>query len=335
MSNSDKSKMLSLVKILMENTDKNNKLFMREILTLMEEEGHDCSDDTIRRYMKQIGNEYKDDIEIKSTRGRNAQYYINKRLFTNAEMKLIVDAINASNFIEKSVATNMIDKLKKIMSKYEAEELNRSTLGITIPKTENKKILDNIDKIQDALKKNVQISFDYMCWNKDGKLEKKSKYRHTLNPWALLWANDRYYLYGYDTKEMNGKFAEKHYRVDKISGVELNEIPRGGAKQYQEFHADTYVSKRIGMFTGKEESIVVRFPDDLLGVFIDQFGAGRFTFIEKKDGMQTIRINVVVSKLFLGWLIGLQEVEIVEPIEARQKMIKLLESNKKIYFKDN
>ncbi len=44
-------------------------------------------------------------------------------------MKLIIDSVNASNFIEKSIATKMIDKLKSTMSLYDAKELDRSVLG--------------------------------------------------------------------------------------------------------------------------------------------------------------------------------------------------------------
>lgn len=29
-----------------------------------------------------------------------------------------------------------------------------------------------------------------------------------MNPWALIWANDRYYLYGYDVKETQGYYMK-------------------------------------------------------------------------------------------------------------------------------
>ncbi len=68
-------------------------------------------------------------------------------------MKLIIDSVNASNFIEKGIATKMIDKLKSTMSLYDAEGLDRSVLGINIAKAENKKILYNVNLIQEALSK--------------------------------------------------------------------------------------------------------------------------------------------------------------------------------------
>ena len=38
---------------------------------------------------------------------------------------------NARYFIEKSIATKMIDKLRSTMSMYDAEELDRSVLGMS------------------------------------------------------------------------------------------------------------------------------------------------------------------------------------------------------------
>ena len=38
------------------------------------------------------------------------------------------------------------------------------------------------------------------------------------------------------------------------------------------FNADTYVAKRMGMYTDQERRIMVRIPESLVGTFIDQFG---------------------------------------------------------------
>ena len=73
------------------------------------------------------------------------------------------------------------------MSLYDAEELDRSVLGINIAKAENKKILYNVNLIQEALSKGVQISFDYMVWDRNKKLVKKSDRRYNMNPWALIY----------------------------------------------------------------------------------------------------------------------------------------------------
>ena len=313
MSDFGKNRVLALYKILTAYTDEQHQISMQDILVHMDAEGYYCSEDSILRYIKQLRNELG--VDVISGRGRNARYFIGNRLLEKEEMKLIIDSVNASNFIEKSIATKMIDKLKSTMSLYDAEELDRSVLGINIAKAENKKILYNVNLIQEALSKGVQISFDYMVWDRNKKLVKKSDRRYNMNPWALIWANDRYYLYGYDN-------------------IKLSNIPRAGKSQFRIFNANTYVSRRMGMFSGKEQVITVRIPDMLVGPFIDQFGK-RITISEYTEGMLLVTFNAVASVILLGWLLGLQYVEVLEPQSVRNAMTDLIKQNMEIYSKKN
>lgn len=273
-------------------------------------------------------------VDVISGRGRNARYFIGNRLLEKEEMKLIIDSINASNFIEKNIATKMIDKLKSTMSIYDSEELDRSVLGINIAKAENTKILYNVNLIQEALAQGVQISFDYMGWNKNKKLVKKSERRYNMNPWALIWANDRYYLYGYDVKETDGVLNERNYRVDKLDNIQLSDIPREGKSQFRSFNANTYVSRRMGMFSGKEQAITVKIPESLVGSFIDQFGK-RITISEEVDGMLLVTFIAVPSVILLGWLLGLKSVEVVEPESVKEDIINLIQQNMSFYKEKN
>ena len=327
-----KNRTLALYKILVKYTDEQHPISMQDILVHMEAEGHFCSEDSILRYIKQLRNELG--VDVISGRGRNARYFIGNRLLEKEEMKLIIDSINASNFIEKNIATKMIDKLKSTMSIYDSEELDRSVLGINIAKAENTKILYNVNLIQEALAQGVQISFDYMGWNKNKKLVKKSERRYNMNPWALIWANDRYYLYGYDVKETDGVLNERNYRVDKLDNIQLSDIPREGKSQFRSFNANTYVSRRMGMFSGKEQAITVRIPESLVGAFIDQFGK-RITISEEVDGMLLVTFIAVPSVILLGWLLGLKSVEVVEPENVKEDIINLIQQNMSFYKEKN
>lgn len=332
MSDFSKNRVLALYKILIKNSDEQHSISMQDILDHMASEGYSCSEDSVLRYIKQLRNELG--VDVISGRGRNARYFIGNRLLEKEELKLIIDSVNASNFIEKSIATKMIDKLKSTMSKYDSEELDRSVLGINIAKAENKKILYNVNIIQEALAKGVQISFDYMVWDKHKKLVKKYERRYNMNPWALIWANDRYYLYGYDVKKTGDVFVERNYRVDKLDNIQLSDIPRDGKTQYRSFNANTYVSRRMGMFSGKEQAITVRIPEYLIGAFIDQFGK-RITISEESEDMLQVTFYAVPSVILLGWLAGLKVAEVVGPLDVREDIINLLQQNMNLYNEKN
>lgn len=332
MSDFSKNRVLALYKILIKYTDEQHQISMQDILVYMESAGHFCSQDSILRYIKQLRNELG--VDVISSRGRNARYFIGDRLLAKEEIKLIIDSVNASNFIEKGVSAKIIDKLKSTMSIYDFEELDRSVLGINIAKAENKKILYNVNIIQEALSKGVRISFDYMGWNRNKKLVKKSERRYNMNPWALIWANDRYYLYGYDVKETDGVLNERNYRVDKLDDIQLSDIPREGKSQFYSFNANTYVSRRMGMFSGKEQAITVRIPETLVGAFIDQFGK-KIVISEDAEDMLLVTFYAVPSIILLGWLLGLKFAEVVEPKNVREDISKLLQHNMNFYIEKN
>ena len=332
MSDFSKNRVLALYKILIKNSDEQHSISMQDILDHMASEGYSCSEDSVLRYIKQLRNELG--VDVISGRGRNAQYFIGNRLLEKEELKPIIDSVNATNFIEKSIAIKMIDKLKSTMSKYDSEELDRSVLGINIAKAENKKILYNVNIIQEALAKGVQISFDYMGWDKHKKLVKKYERRYNMNPWALIWANDRYYLYGYDVKKTGDVFVERNYRVDKLDNIQLSDVPRDGKTQYRSFNANTYVSRRMGMFSGKEQAITVRIPEYLIGAFIDQFGK-RITISEESEDMLQVTFYAVPSVILLGWLAGLKVAEVVGPLDVREDIINLLQQNMNLYNEKN
>ena len=151
-----------------------------------------------------------------------------------------------------------------------------------------------------------------------------------INPWALIWANDRYYLYGYD---VNKKLSERHYRVDKMTGIEVLDTPRKGERQFRGFDATTYVSRRIGMFAGDEIYITVKTSVKLIGAFIDQFGKDITIKKGDQDERVTISFKAVGAKNLLGWLIGLGDVEIISPKSLRGEIVNLIEKNNGYYQK--
>ena len=103
MADYSKNRVLALYGILIRYADEQHQISMKEIKSRMKTEGYECSEDSILRYIKQLRNELGEDVV--SGRGRNAKYFVGSRLLEKEEMKLIIDSINASNFIEKSISS--------------------------------------------------------------------------------------------------------------------------------------------------------------------------------------------------------------------------------------
>ena len=286
---------------------------MREIQDEMVEMGYNCSEDTILRHMRLLREWH---VKVEGSMGRNARYYLGSRLLKKEELKLIVDAINASNFIGREIADEMVQKLKELLSENQRDYLDRNVLGMVNNKTENQKILDNVDKIQEACDKKVPISFTYMKWNKDLELVPKSDKAEIVNPWSLIWADDRYYLYA--IKNQCGRLVERHYRVDKMTDIKLlKDQTREGMVKVREICPNTYVSRRM------------------VGPIIDQFGKNIKVCAnpDKTDKSNELLIEfyAVPSIILLGWLVGLGDVEVIGPKEVKEDMISLLKKTSAKY----
>lgn len=218
-----------------------------------------------------------------------------------------------------------------IEEKYKYFELDMSVEPFELRKTDSWKLDIELDVNEADTELNDEAD---QSWDKNKKLVKRSKRRYNMNPWALIWANDRYYLYGYDVKETDGVLNERNYRVDKLDNIQLSDIPREGKSQFRSFNANTYVSRRMGMFSGKEQAITVRIPEALVGAFIDQFGK-RITISEDREDLLLVTFNAVPSVILLGWLLGLKSVEVVEPQNVREDIINLLQHNMNFYEEKN
>lgn len=270
---------------------------MRDIQDEMVEMGYNCSEDTILRHMR-LFREWN--IDVEGSVGRNARYYLGNRLLKKEELKLIVDAINASNFIGREISDEMVQKLKELLSENQRDYLDRNVLGMVNNKTENQKILDNVDKIQEACDKKVPISFTCMKWNKNLELVPKSDKAEVVNPWSLIWADDRYYLYA--IKDQCGKLVERHYRVDKMTDIRLL----------------------------KDQT-----SEGMVGPIIDQFGRNIKVCANPdrtdKSNELLIEFYAVPSIILLGWLVGLGDVEVIGPKEVKEDMIDLLKKTSARY----
>jgi len=249
-----------------------------------------------------------DIIHVKSR--INGGYYLAGRDFELAELKLLVEVVQSSKFLTQKKSKELIGKIEKLASKWDARQLQRQVYVSGRIKANNEAIYYNVDKIHEAIAKNVKIRFHYFQWN----VKKEQELRHSgrwycISPWALSWDDENYYLVGYD------KEAEeiRHYRVDKMLDLEVAREKREGGKYFRKFDIAVYTRKIFGMFDGEEELVTLRLDNKLAGVVIDRFGRETTFFPVDRDSFE-VKVRVAVSRQFLGWLIALGDgVEVVSP----------------------
>ena len=253
-----KTKILYLMKILMEETDELHPLTIKELVTKLDQYN-------IQAERKSLYNDIENlrsfGIDIEKNNARACAYYVASRSFELPELKLLVDAVQSSKFITHKKSTELIHKIGQLTSVYEARQLKRQVYITNRIKTVNECIYYNVDYIHNAIAQDKQITFQYFEWVVDFQQPEKVRKQfrkngefYCVSPWALSWDDEKYYLVAFDSATNQ----IKHYRVDKMSSIALLEQPRQGKECFQQFDLAVYSQKVFGMYGGKEEKITLK-----------------------------------------------------------------------------
>ena len=308
-----KLKLLYLVDILERKTDENHPMTAAALIEELEKVDVSAERKSIYDDINQLIDYGYDIVHNKARVGGG--YYMASRRFELAELKVLVDSVQASRFISAKKTRELIDKLEKLCSIHEEKQLKRQVYVLNRIKTDNESIFYNVDYIHEAIHCNKQISFQYYEWStsKEMKLRRNGE-RYVVSPLGLIWDDENYYLIAYE--EDNGI---RHYRVDKMKSIEILEALRSEESGYKDFDPASYSNKVFGMYGGETGTVTLSFPEKLTGVMLDRFGKD---ILLRKDGEShfSIRADVVISDHFFGWLAGLgKQVKIVSPDNIREQ----------------
>lgn len=296
-----KLKILFLMKIFMENTDRTHDITLQEIIEKLDVNNVTAERKSLYDDIEQL-RLFGMDIR-KEQYGKTFHYRLVSRDFELAELKLLVDSVQSAKFITEKKFNELIKKIERLASRHEASQLHRQVYVAGRVKSMNNDIIRNVDAIQQAIGTDVQISFQYFQWNvkKRAELRKNGK-RYHISPWGLTRDDENYYMIGYDVEDG----IIKHYRVDKMLNVHVEVMPRDGKQEFRKLDMAAYAKKMFAMFDGEEQMVEILCKNYLAGVMIDRFG--RDVRMLKVDEEQfRVFVNVAVSRHFLGWVMALGE----------------------------
>lgn len=318
-SESKKLALLYLRDLFLERTDKTHYIRMPEILEYLAERNVFVDRRTVYTDISILNQAGFEIVGVAEKGGY--KYHHPSRLFDTSELKFLIDSIAASKFLTEKKSKELITKIKTLGNSFDNSALNRGVLSPKRIKTMNDKVFKNLDLLYSAISFNSQITFQYMRWNAQRKLEPLMRGRDfTVSPCAVSLSDDNYYLIAYEKRTD----MLKHYRVDKMSSIKLSYEPREGQDIFKTFDIVDYSRKTFGMFGGNEETVSLEVPNNLAGAFIDRFGEAA-TIRKNFDNPNTfiVRIAVNVSSHFYAWIFGLgKDVKILSPQSVKDDFIK-------------
>ena len=296
-----KLEILYLMKILTEETDKDHALNAQDLVRILDKR-FDISVRS-RTIYSDIARLRRYGIPVEQKRGSRYGYYVEDRLFSLPELKLLVDAVQASKFITISKSEVLIGKLEGLAGRRDAASLQRQVFIYNRTKAENETIYTSVDLIHAAMNRDRQISFRYCAWTPDKKLRpRRGGAFYILSPWSLTWDEGNYYLVAFDA--VTGQI--RHYRVDKMQDMTLTDLPRKGRERFEDFDLAAFSRKTFSMYAGPDRTVTLRCRNELAGVLIDRFGQDIMT-VPAGEGFFRTHVTVAVSPQFYGWVTGIGE----------------------------
>lgn len=305
-------RIIELLRFLYQQTDEAHAVTVSEMIEYLKSKGIPSVRQTVYTDLEALDTAGIDIVQIKSTQNR---YFIGSRIFEYPELKMLVDAVASSKVISAKKSQALIQKLGQLTSIQQAEQLQRLASLSSRVKPHNEKVYYIIDSIQTAILDQHQISFQYYEYTPEKKkILKHDGYRYILDPYALEWKNDHYYLIGYSRKHK----GIAHFRVDRLTSVE----PLDSKFQpMPDFDVAAYTNKMVDMFAAEHaEQVKLLCSNELMRVIIDHYGED-IEISPYDDTHFTVIIEVNPSGTFYGWVFKFMgKIRILSPQSCVDKM---------------
>ena len=134
--------------------------------------------------------------------------------------------------------------------------------------------------------------------NEDGeKVYRRNGHHYVVEPIALVFNDDNYYLMVYSSKHDN----TANYRVDRMEKVEIiDDSICDKALAFRDSIGD-YTEQAFKMYGGQLQEITIQFENCLIGAVYDKFGEN--TQMRRiSDTVCEATVAVQISPTFWGWI---------------------------------
>lgn len=289
----EKNRPLYILKYLLDNTDEDHPAIINDILAHLEAKGIHANRKTVASDLVDLQDSGFDVICNKS---RQNKYFIGSRSLELAELKTIVDAVQAAKFISQAKSLSLIEKLSSLASPYQAEELKRRLYVEGKVKTSNESVYYTVDLLHQAINHKRTVEFQYIGYTADKEIVLKHHGAlYQLSPYDLVWNNDRYYVFGWS--ERHGKIVK--FRVDRM--IHAKEALLDYHLRPEDYDIEAFCNRVFLMYDGEQCAVQLLCDNNMMNSIVDRFGDEVIT--HKVDDQHFIaEVDVFLSPTFFSWI---------------------------------
>lgn len=309
---SNKFTILYILDILQKKTDEQHPLTSSQIIT----EVFLASNETIQMERKAVYRDIQtlidygyDILQIRQDHKRG--YYYAHQHFEVAEIRLLMDAIEASASISPKKTKQLITKLTTLVNEPEQQHLQWQ-INYATTKTDNEHILYSLDTINQAIQQQKAITFQYFDYDLSHKRIARKKHYQGI-PYTLIWDQDKYYCVLYNEKYQ----SFSNYRIDKMDHIQIQETNHVRLP----FDSKEYLKTSMGMFKGEKQLVQLRCENKqtIISHIFERFG-NDMMIQEITDTHFIVSVSIEISPVFYGWLFQwTSQITILSPINVKQQ----------------
>ena len=319
-----KMKILYLIKIFIEKTDKEHQLTINDIIEELLNYGISAERKSIYSDIKYLR---EADYLIIMTKIKEVTYFLDPVSLNFSDIKLITDAIQASTFISRGRSNKIIEKLEKLTNEYNIPKLRKRMLKFNKNLIVSDNAYEAIDLSYEAINEKRKLSFKYF---ENGYLNKTEQKLYTVNPYNMTWTYGSYYLIAGSKSFLEGI---RCFCTDKMTEVKL--LNRGILDEIevtgdQDFNINEFVKTSLNLNSEGIEQVCIRIHNSLITIFLDKFAGDKFAGkveVEKVDeDYFLISLSVELTPDFLLYLLmhgGMTQ--IVSPIKLIERVQRITE----------
>ncbi len=318
-----KLKIIAILEILKKYSDEENPLNANDIAKYLEQYNINSERKAIYSDLLSL-EEYGYDI-VKTTEPKTG-WFLGEREFEIPEIRLLCDAVRSVKFISKKKTRELLKKLNGLMSDNQAKQAQNGIYFAATPKSENEGLYYNIDILNRAVLQKKQAVIEYFSryFDEERNICRATK-EMTINPYALCWHDDHYYLIGNHIKYDN----LIHLRLDRILKAKITDIPARSFREVSDytdfFDTADYVEKLFGMFGGVKAIVELCCNKKITEQVIDRFGEDIF-ITNVTENSFNIKINAALSDALVTWIMHYgEDLCVLSPPELREMVFKKAE----------
>lgn len=284
----------------------------------------EISKDTVENYIGELNDEFETKIEF----DRQARMYVikdegimgslkrNYPITADDVMIILSSLMQSQPFMENKMSI-IKNSLLGLLPENESKKLKEMLYFEKSSNHDDQSIEFNMIKIRKAIAEEKKITFMYT----NGKREHKSK---KVIPYSFACELGKYYL----ICKMEDRDSLSHLRIDRMGDVRMLEEE---GKRLDKFNVYNYLKKTWYMYGGEETKVLVKFKNCCKTVVTER-NMVEARMVEEDRDYFTYEFTCNGTDGIKLWLMGFGgEAEVLEPVEFREEIKKIVERMLKVY----